>query len=177
MKNKALKWLTNTRYGQWRYRRFTNKVRVLCYTSITKLPIMNWWALNEGDIESLYKDQDRDLGKGHAYIMAEITAGLFKEFINKFGIGESEDAIMDKKWECHLYYMQYLSGDKMKLTDFEIAEKELINMTKDQRKEPTNLVEIVASIESLLHVSIDLEKCTTERFYGYMKLIEKRNKK
>lgn len=172
-----IKWLINTFLGKWLYKRFENRVRSLCYSSIKKLPITNWWAINEGEIEAVYKDEYRELKKGHAYIMAQIIVELYKEFINEFGIGEEEGEIMDKKWESHIYYMQYLSGDKSKLTDYEIAEKELINMTKEQRREPANLVEIIASVESSLHVTIDIDKCTTERFYGYMKLIKKRNKK
>lgn len=177
-KQKTLEWLANIRWGKWRVKRFTERVRSLCYTSITKLPIRNWWALNEGELESLYKEEYRELGKGHKYILTGIYKELMDQFIKSFGLGEKSREIFEKDKEIILLYLRKVrDDDPMLLTDIEIAEKELANLKKDISKEPVNLSEIIASVESILHVTIDMDKCTVEKFYGYMKLLEKRNKK
>ena len=175
---KIIKWLANTRWGKWRMRCFTARVRALCYTSISKMPIVQWWALNEGILESLYKEEYRELGKGHKFILLQVQKELFDQFFKQFGFGEKMVEILKKEREITLLYLRKSAEDNpMLLTDIEIAEKELNKMKKDAFSEPVNLLEIIGQIESILHVTIDIDKCTTEKFYSYLKLIEKRHKK
>lgn len=176
--NKGLKWLAGTRFGKWRIKVFTKRVRSLCYTSISKLPIQNWWALNEGNLESLYKDETRDIGKGHKYILSKLSKELYDQFFKEFGFGEKMTEIIEKNRQITLLYLEKVrDNNDMLLTDIEIAEKELLNLQKKNLGAPVNLVEIIAGIESILHVTIDMERCSTEKFYGYLKLLEKRNNK
>ena len=85
---------------------------------------------------------------------------------------------MEKERQIALLYLEKARDDAdWLLTDIEIAEKELSNLKRDNFKEPANLHEITAIIESMLHVTIDVERCSVSKYYSYLKLLEKRNKK
>lgn len=175
---KVLKWLSNTKFGKWRFKRFTNRVRSLCYLSIHKMPIINWWALNEGNLESLYKDEYQELGKGHSFILRKVQNELLNQFFKEFGFDEKRLEILKKQREITLLYLQKSAeNNPALLTDIEIAEKELANMTRDSLGEPANIYEISGQIKSILGFNFEVNKCTVSEFYGYMKVIEKKNKK
>ena len=174
----ALEWIANSRWGKWRFKRFNKRVRRLCYSSIDKLPVFNWWRLNDGDLSFLYKDEEQCIEKGHSYVLGLIAKDLYDQFFKEFGFGEKMREIQEKDRYITLLYLEKARDDnQMLLTDIEIAEKELANMKKRDLTEPSNLLEITASIESVLHVSINVESCSVTKFYSYLKLIEKRNPK
>lgn len=171
----AIQWIANTRWGKWRFRLFDKRVRRLCYNSLDKLPIFNWWQINAGDLSFLYKEED-EIGKGHAFILGNIAKELTDQFFKEFGFGEKMQEIIEKERQITLLYLEKAKDDNlMLLTDIEIAEKELANLKKRDLTEPVNVHEVTASIESMLHVTIDIEKCPVSKYYSYMKLIEKRN--
>lgn len=172
----ALKWIANSRWGKWRFRLFDKRVRRQCYLTLDKLPIFNWWRINEGDLSFLYKEEG-EIGKGHAFILGNINKELIDQFLKEYS-SEKTKEIAEKERQITLLYLEKArDGNNMLLTDIEIAEKELANLKKRDLTEPANLHEITATIESMLHVTIDIEKCSVSKFYSYMKLIEKKNTK
>ena len=171
---KAIKWITNSKWGKWRFKLFNKRVRSLCYSSVDKLPIFNWWRISEGDYSYLYKEE-QELGKGHKYVLMQLYEELLNQFFKDFGFGEKMTEILEKERQWILLCNEKnFTGNDMLLTDMEILEKELINLKKKDTEEPTNSFELTAQMESILKIPIDTEKCPVSKYYSYLKVIEKK---
>ena len=74
--------------------RLKNKLQDQLYRSAKELPINNWWAIHEGEIDKLFR-QPRKPKKDEIRVLNDIWDTIVSEFIDTLGISKQYSKLKD----------------------------------------------------------------------------------
>lgn len=143
-----------------------------CFNTLDELPLFNWWQLNGGKLEYLFKEK-REIKEGEKPQLIKIYKKLASDYINDFGISREYKFILRKQKEIMLYKLKYIkTEDAMLLTMIQIAEEQLRERT-DENGSGDNY-KTKAKIEEQLGFRIDPKTTSVKEYQGFINLIKEK---
>lgn len=143
-----------------------------CFNTLDELPIFNWWQLNSGKLEYLFKKL-RQPSKKEKTQLIKLFKKISSDYIDRYGITREFKFILNKQREIALYKLKYVkTEDAMLLTMIQIAEEQLKERTGDGEK--GDFYETKSAIETQLGFRIDPKTTTVAEYQGYIKQIQKK---
>lgn len=143
-----------------------------CSWNIHNCSILQWWRIGEtGDLTLLLKEK-REVSNPELNALRSYWRGIQNQQIKEFGWPEKTRERIELMRElvekrCDMI----INADNSLLTDIEIAEQRLDKLNK-QEGDKANLAEICATLEKVIKVQIDIEKCSVWKHFGYIKMAE-----
>ena len=142
------------------------------YLSISDLPMYNWLECNKGNLGYLYhKPKKVEANKS----LIDLWTKIYDEYIKEIGLTDDYVELLEamKKWTIaacdYMIETNSLNGTK------EAEAKDLLESLTN-KSAGGKFAEFVAAIEKYMGIPIDLHKITVEKFYSYVKLMEKESK-
>lgn len=143
-----------------------------CFSSLDELPIFNWWQLNSGDLDYLFKVK-RSTKDSEKKFLIKLYRKISSDYIKRYGINRDYKIILNKQREVALYKLKYIqTEDKMFLTMIQIAEAQLKEKTDTGEK--GDFYQTKSAIETQLGFRIDPKSTTVPEYQGYIKQIQKK---
>lgn len=142
------------------------------YKSISDMPMHNWLECNKGNLGALYLDPITVKPNKELF---ELWTKIYDEYIEKIGLTPDYVELLEamKKYTdmvCnYIEKPNSLNGTKL------AAAKDVVEMLSNPSGNG-KFTEFVAAIEKYMGIAIDLHTITVERFYSYVKLMERENK-
>lgn len=146
------------------------------YSSIDDLPIYNWNKIHEtGELKYLLHDYSRKITTAQLNQLPEIWRMIYDEYIQRFGIGETSMAILDRERRiAELQIERIETGDENIQTFIEIETVALDRKKAETEYLKVDFYETKAYIEKHLGFMINPKICTVVEFYNYIKTLENR---
>jgi hypothetical protein len=144
------------------------------YKSIDDLPIFNWNKVNEtNDLRWLLKKQsEKKLYNRQKNVLEAAWNGIFKEFVDAFGIPEQMLKVLEIKRDIAVLNADIiLTGDMVLQTFIEIKQHELKELLTSDVK--TGAGEVKVYVEKYMGFKLNERETTVREFYHYLELIKK----
>ena len=139
------------------------------YSTISDLPMTNWLECNKGDLGYLYhKPKKVTVNKS----LIDLWTSIYDEYIEKIGLTDDYVELLEAMKKYTLAVCNYIENPSSINATREVAAKELVDSLSIGGK-GSKFGEFVASVEKFMGIPIDLDKITVDRFYSYVKLMER----
>lgn len=146
------------------------------YKSLDELPIYNWRMISEkNDISFLLRKKKNINEKEKEFLKNEFEK-IYDSFIDTFGISDS--------YRKHLYLTRditvlkarlVLEEDLSLLTEIEIAELELRELSSSGENSKSTFNEVKAYVEKYMGFRINQYETSVSDYYSYISLMKKDN--
>lgn len=139
------------------------------------MPINNWWAIHEGEIDKLFK-VPRKPKNNEIPVIGDIWEGIVCEFIDTLGLSKPYIKILEAKKSLILLQIKYSKTKDKRLKLFiTVAERKLQDLIGEEKEQVSNF-EQKALISKALGFAIDGNKTSVIDYYSYIRVIEKQAK-
>ena len=156
-------------------RRLKNKLQDQLYKSAKELPINNWWAIHEGEIDKLFKEP-RQPKKDELRVLNDVWDAIVCEFIDVLGISKQYSKILKAKKSLILLQLKFSrTGDKRLKLFIEIERRKLSELIGEEKEQITN-EEQKAAIEQRIGFQIRGDRTSVIDYYSHIRVIEKQAK-
>jgi len=140
------------------------------YTSITDLPIWNWWQITKtGNLVYLFRKVSYDK---EVYNLVSLWTDLHNQFLDKYGLSDSMKSVLKlkKKWiEKQANYIE--TGDRFNLTEIDMINAELNeNMTN---KSSMSNEESIIYLEEKLGRELNPKNLSVSKYNDYINYYSK----
>lgn len=155
--------------------RSKNKLQQELYSSAKNLPINNWWAIHEGEIEQLFKEP-RQPKSNEIRVLNDVWDSIVSEFIDTLGLSKQYSKILEAKKSLILLQLKYSrTGDRRLKLFIEIEKRKLDTLIGEEKEQISNN-EQKAAIEQQLGFQIRGDKTSVIDYYSYIKVLDKQAK-
>ena len=152
-----------------------NKLRDQLYNSAKTLPINNWFAIHEGEIDQLFKVPRRPK-KDELKALNNVWDSIVSEFIDVLGISKQFSKILKAKKSLILLKLKFSrTKDKRIKLFITVAERKLQDLIGEEKDLVSNY-EQKATIEQRLGFQIRGDRTSVIDYYSYIKTLEKQAK-
>lgn len=137
----------------------------MLYDDIEELPIRLWFKINKTNDYSLL------IKKGKATTMecGQAWEKLMAQYVEEVGVGETYKELIDARRKLAMSQIDYhVTGDEFHLNFIRIHEEEVKSLELETTGDYDNYDTII-SIERLLNIQIDENKCSVKKFFTYLK--------
>jgi len=146
-----------------------------CNATIYTVSILTWWTINESGNITLLLPVTREINKMELGALNLVWSRLRDEQIKAFGLGRDMEVRIKLMQEIVVRGWKMIQNqDNREWTFIKKAQDKLKRLMKIEPKK-MSLVELACALERTCKITIDVEKCSVYKFYGYMKLAEKLN--
>ena len=143
------------------------------YSSITELPIFNWWQISDGDYNYILLDKKNTIPEKHIVGQVEM---LQQEYFDTYGVSDDFEIYFElEKEKLSLEVDLALTGDRFLKTKIRLLQARLDQQKKYKRKGEE--YEVKAYVDKYLGFRLDAKKTTVTEYYSYLELMKKDNGK
>lgn len=139
------------------------------YLSIYDLPMANWLECNKGNLGYLYhRPKKVNVNKS----LIDLWTKIYDQYIAEVGLTDDYVELLEamKKWTIRA--CEYIENPNSLNGTKEAEAKDLVESLSNVGK-GGRFSEFVASVEKYMGIAIDLNNITVDKFYSYVKLMEK----
>jgi hypothetical protein len=156
-------------------RKLKNKLQDQLYRSAKELPINNWWAIHEGEIDKLFISP-RQPKRNEIPVLNDVWDSIVSEFIDALGISKQYSKILKAKKSLILLQLKFSRTNDRRLKLFiEIERRKLSELIGEEKEQITN-EEQKAAIEQRIGFQIRGDKTSVIDYYSHIRVIEKQAK-
>lgn len=143
------------------------------------MPMDNWRKIFDTSDLSFVLKERRSINKYQTVFLSKIWTGLQDQRINRFGLGEEIEKIIEKENTLIALNEDYVVNDnKDQLTFIELLEIEIENMKDKLSNNSIDFLKSKSLLERALNKDyIDLKKVSVAEYYSYYDIITDANSK
>lgn len=150
---------------------FSKQNKLDCYETIEEMPIYNWFQIHStSNLKHILKVK-KDITATDLIILEGTFAKLYDEFLDKFGVNETLQKILELKRDIRVLELDmFLNDDFSRETFIDIKKLELESLTKE--KTETNYNEVKSYVEKFMGFRLDSKIVTVSEYYTYLELLK-----
>ena len=140
------------------------------YTSISDLPIFNWWKIAETS-NLIYLHKDADYTKTD-YSLVSLWNSLQNEYLDTFGITDEFEQILKLKKKWIIKKSDYLlTGERFKLNEISMIETDIQDAMNT--KITVDKDDTIVMLETKLSRELNPKEISVKKYYNYINYFSK----
>jgi len=147
-----------------------------CYTSISDLPIYNWFKIHETNDLKYILIEEQKVGFMRQEELSVVFSKIYDEFLDTFGISDDLKRISELRRDIRVLEIDmYLYNDMSKETFIDIKKAELDSIVYGKSKAKLN--DVKGYVEKYMGFKLDDKITAVKDYYSYIEMMNLEAKK